>query len=901
MELSPAERDIFVSEVTDKLEEFSSLLLQFETTPDDESMLNALFRAGHTIKGNASFVGLDNMVEVAHAVEDCFSLLRDKKAVADKALIDIFFQAHAFLSDIVTGFAAGEDTSGLDGKFITNAIRHKIEAPPAAEITKVVENKAPSQKTTVVQKTGHEFFVIEVKLKDNCALPGMRAYLMRKKLVGLAEILREKPDVASYENKNFGGLFGYVVQSRFTVPEIRSSLMNAEIDSLVIRKYVPGAAATAPKPVEVAPVAAASITPDAVPPAAVPAGKAAPGAPKVKAANVKETTDMLKVPSKKIDDIINLVGELLSSNTVYAQINQALRREQGNREIFTQYRDNAEDMARIVTELQERILQVRMIPIESVFTRFMIVLRDYNSNQTDKSVKLKIEHGETEIDKTQIENLYEPLLHIVRNSMDHGIEKRADRIAMGKPPEGQIDLRSYQEGNQIVIEIKDDGKGLDPEKIGHKAVERGLTTAEELKRLTLQDIFSFLYMPGFSTAERITDISGRGVGMDVVKRKIEELHGFIQMQSEKGKGMTTRISLPLSLAIVTALRVDVRASAFAIPITAILETIKIKPEDIFLVEHIETINVRGKHVPTISLARELGMPEAARTKLNVEHVVIVQVRQGRVGLRVDILHGYEDMVIKSLSRNFEEVDGFSGAAILGRGNLCLILDPQKFVDGIMNSQNRQTIFGRQAIQAEIAASESNAGMQVLEKVLDAAHSNALKAIQQLTGVHEMQMNFKEVRLKTMASIITELRNRGKAHNFSAYYADFSAGVSGLQYILIAENQKTVLAAQMYGLGTHEVDAQQVESAMLELCNIVAVSFTNAVNLYSDRRVLPSAPRAAAGPEGLVSQLSHYQESEAHEILTLDVDCQTPQHESVFTYSLVILKESLISTFKSGVL
>jgi len=901
VELSDAEREIFVSEVSDKLEEFSSLLLKFENNSADQDLLNALFRAAHTVKGNASFVGLTNMVTAAHAIEDSFALMRDSKLVADKELIDLFFQGHALLSQIVKAFSSGEDALKFDGDALASAIKAKNSGKPTGTVQAApVESlaKAPQEPIKVQVKDGHELLVIEVKLKDSAALPGMRAYLMRKKLTALAEIVREKPDVSAYENKDFNGLFGYVVQTKFSAPEIRSSLMNAEIESLAIRKYSPGAA----KKAQTQPVTSAPISTESPPPQPVVAEpqKLEPNKPATPARTPqqpKDASELLKVPSKKIDDIINLVGELLSSNTVYAQINLALRREQGSREIYAQYRDNAEDMARIVTELQERILQVRMIPIETVFSRFMIVVRDYNSHQTEKAVKLAIEHGETEIDKTQIENLYEPLLHIIRNSMDHGIEARTVRLAMGKPAEGKIELRSYQEGNQIVIEIKDDGKGLDAEKIGQKAIERGLTTEAELLALTPQDIFSFIYMPGFSTAEKVTDISGRGVGMDVVKRKIEELHGFIQLQSEKGKGMTTRILLPLSLAIVTALRVDVRTSAFAIPITAILETIRIKPEDIFLVEHIETVNVRGKHVPVISVARELGVPEKNSSSTQTEHVVIVQVRQGRVGLRVDVLHGYEDMVIKSLSRNFEEVDGFSGAAILGRGNLCLILDPQKFVDLVMNAHSRQTLFGRHHIQAEMQQKNANDEMQVLEKIIDAAHANALRAIRQITQSQEVELRFREVKLRTLDSIMNDLQAQSKAGKHSVYFADFSSGISGLQYIVISENQKNLVARQMYG---GETAASETESAMMELTNLVAVSFTNAVNLFSDRRVLPAAPKSLSSLDSLILELGRYAEGEIHEILTLDVDCETPSHEAMFTYSLVMLKETLLASLKPTV-
>lgn len=881
MELQESEREIFVAEISEKLAQLNDTLLKFERSPDDPAIVDLLFRVAHTIKGNASFVDLVAMVELGHALEDGFAAIRENLSRWTADIASVFFRAADALTAMLDRYRANEQINIADYEILIGQIRSQISATPDLSSNMPTVQQKTAEKQVIKVSPGEFIYQIEIKLVPECAMPGMRAYLIRKKLSGVAAILKEKPEAGAYESKGFSGLFGFLARTSLTAPEIRKALLNSETEHLVIKRLQPQKAQGSSEPLRPQGDNAK---------ARMPLELTAEATAKEKRAEA-DTGEMMRVSSRKIDDLINLVGELLSNNAIYTQLNQDFRRSIGNHPLFAQYRDNAEEMARIITDLQEKVLKVRMVPVSTIFARFTRVVRDYNARHPDKLVMLHEIGGDTEIDKGQIEKLYDPLLHMVRNSIDHGIENKNERSAQGKAPEGIVKLTASQEGNNIFIEIRDDGAGLNDDKIRQKAVALGLINRDEAATISKTELYSFIFMPGFSTAAKVTDISGRGVGMDVVKRSIEELHGQIAVESEQGKGTVFRIVLPLSLAIVTALRIRVRRSSLAIPITSIVETIRIKSSEIRKVENLDVVDLRGKHIPVFALAAELGMKAGDSNADEAEHIVIVQARQGRVGLRIDELFGYEDMVIKSLSKNFEAVDGVSGAAILGRGNICLILDTQKLVDVFYSRGHFDTAGTKPRIRIE-NASPQDTGTKTLEQILETAHENTLASLRQMTGISSIGLEYRRIMIESWDEIsakISDVADQG-AHFF---YTKFESGLQGAQFIRIKPAQMNSLAALFYGNSAASITEHERISAIKELTNIVSVSLTNALTVHAGLRVYPTVPMHAESPAEILQHIREGSGEGSADAVTMDVEFLSDNKQLLFNYT-AILPKSLVS-------
>jgi two-component system chemotaxis sensor kinase CheA len=363
----------------------------------------------------------------------------------------------------------------------------------------------------------------------------------------------------------------------------------------------------------------------------------------------------IRIDVERLDELMNLVGELVIQRTRLAQI-----KELGNA---------TDELARITNELQNLVMKVRMVPIEQVFNRFPRMVRDL-SQESNKKVRLEIYGADTELDKTVVDAMGDPLMHLIRNAIDHGIETPEERIKLGKPEEGVIKLLAYHEGNNIYIEVEDDGSGINIEKVKKKAVEKGILSEEALNRMSEEDIYNLLFIPGFSTSDKVTDISGRGVGMDVVKRRVEELNGTIKIESKPGKGTRVIIRLPLTLAIIQSLLVKVSDEVYAIPLSNIEEIVKLEEAEIRTVKNAEVLYSRGRVIPLYRLSRVLGLPDKNRCNF----AVIVRTGGKQMGIAVDDLVGEEEIVIKSIDKMVNLNKNFVGATILGNGKVALILD-----------------------------------------------------------------------------------------------------------------------------------------------------------------------------------------------------------------------------------
>lgn len=947
MNLDQAEKDAFVAEVGEKLTEFNDSLLDFERNPEDKNLLNSLFRVAHTVKGNAGFVGLDQMVSIGHAVENLFSRARDGEARITPEMVTVIFESLDRMREILDRFRDDQGPAAFNpGELIARI--NELTAPKQEEAAPETAGPGSGEKTEPGEQptTGNEgnpgenIFQIRVELKKNIALPGMRAYLVRKKLTNVASILREVPLADDYDSEKFDGRMEFEVSSAVGEAEIRKAIRNHEIrevffENLNARPDGPPGEGEGPGPENTPPKESAQAGPTPTPPTPKtdiePAGNeavvspvsneeadtslspdipdypsgesqisggedddillvtddSAPNGEAGEAARRPDQVEMLRVSLRKVDDILNLVGELLSANSAYLALTTEFRGTHGKKGLYNYFRENSEEMARITSELQEKVMKVRMVPVGTVFSRYRRVVRDYNTQNPAKKIELVVEGEETEIDKRQTDLIYDPLLHIIRNSLDHGVEPRAERQAAGKGEEGKILLKSYQSGNNIYIEISDDGRGLDTERIREKAIEKGLINAESSRVLTREQIMELVFLPGFSTAAAVTNISGRGVGMDVVKRTVESLNGTIRLDSEPGRGSRITLKLPLSMAIVTALKVKVRGQLFAIPITVILETIKIREAEVSVLDQSETIEVREHHISLVRLEREIGLDkmdpdslfragrksEEVNTRRVVraagkKPVVIVQYNDSRVGIQVDELLGYEDMVVKSISRNYEEVEGLTGAAVLGKGEICLILDVQRLVDMILKKGRRDP---RVAPATPVPGAKPAGGTPVslpgkapgrlseeqvgrVQKIIGTSRRNALNAIREMASNPKINMKYTATRIRGQAKFRDYMEKAYGGREVHAYYVDLELGLRGKCALVISRENMLKLAAMMYEEDEFDSINMEVLSAIREVTNVLAVAFTNAINALTGVRVFPTAPEHLPDSRQLLSKI-----------------------------------------------
>lgn len=627
-------RHLLVQEARELLQDMQNAVLQIETTGPDAELINAVFRAAHTIKGSSGLFGLDTIVEFTHVLESVLVRVRSNELGIDKTLTDLTL-------------ACGDHIGGLIDCLENGTALEDHERDRRAQLLQQLQTYLGStvQPTTATggavaaaaQRTRD--FRLKLRFNPNVLSNGMDPLAFIQHLTTLGEITSIITDISALPA--LGDIDPELCYLAFVL-ELRS-----QADQATIAGVFDFVADDSTIDIE-------DITPVTAPPAAEAAGTAA--APAAQAANAGARDMMVKVKSSKLDELIDVVGELVTrmagSQAAALSGNPATLKE-----LF-------EGMNDLVEQIRDRALNLRMVPIGEVFQRFPRLVRDV-SQEIGKQIDLEINGADTELDKSMVEKLADPLVHIVRNAMDHGIESSEQRSAAGKPARGNISLNAFHQSGAIVIEIRDDGRGLNKARIFQKAVERGLVAADA--RLADKEIFELIFLPGFSTAEKVTDLSGRGVGMDVVRRNIDALRGSIDIQSEEGKGTTMQIRLPLTLAIIDGFQVAVGDSDFVLPLTMVEECLDLQPS----AAHQRIFDLRGQPLPYIRLAETFQLEPA---RVERQCLVVVKVGDSRAGIIVDRFVGELQAVIKPLGQLLRGVAGFSGSTILGDGRVALLLD-----------------------------------------------------------------------------------------------------------------------------------------------------------------------------------------------------------------------------------
>ena len=691
--------EIFLDETNEHLTNLNTRIMELESDPDNMDTINEIFRAAHSLKGMAGTMGYKRMQTLTHDMENVFSEVRNGVIKVNSEIIDVLFQCLDALEEYKDNIQGSADEGTNDNEPIIkmlNSILNGGSAPakPAAVPETAPSKDAPDNKwdhvvlddsqVTVIreaQKQGKRVYGLNVMVQESCILKAARAFLVFKAVEERGEIIVSDPSAQDVEDEKFDRDFTLIILSDAELDEIiQASKAVSEIDRVIGAEidlannknvhFVPEEEGTEAveeePPKEEMPVESAAV------PAAAPAAPAAKPEPKKQAPAKPVVNRTVRVDIEKLDSLMNLVSELIIAKNSLVSVSS-----QEQTDVNSAFNEQIEYLESVTTNLHESVMKVRMVPIESVVTKFPRMIRDL-SKKLDKKMELYMTGEETELDRTVVDQIGDPLMHLLRNSADHGLESAEVRVQRGKPAVGSIFLDAYQEGNTVVIEVRDDGNGIDVEAVKQKAIDRGTITAEQAANMTDKEIIDLLFLPSFSTAKKVTDVSGRGVGLDVVKSMIESLSGEVEVKSKLGEGSTWTIRLPLTLAIIQALMVVVGEEKYAISLGSIQTLEDIPASDVKLVQNKEVIHLRGTVIPLIRLNEIL---DVERKPSDEENLIVVIVKKGDrlAGLVIDELIGQQEIVIKSLGRYIKQCKFISGATILGDGEIALILDANTLI------------------------------------------------------------------------------------------------------------------------------------------------------------------------------------------------------------------------------
>lgn len=662
---------MFLEESREHLQNLNSCVLDLENAPDNLSVLGEIFRSAHTIKGMSATMGFTTIAELTHEMENILDMLRKSQLKANPEIINTIFKCVDTLEQLVESVATNSEST-IDSKPLI--IKLKALAKGEAIQTSVIETKIQNvsvQSSTmefsdtelsIMKKAyaqGLHTYEIQIYLREGCLLKSARSYMVMNALDEIGEVIKTIPAVEDLEKEKFDLSFQAVIVTSSDADKIEQTVLSiSEIDKAIVVPCIIPEVATAKEELKVVvPSNEKTVSTSNSAPVSTPVA--------VNAEKKNKSGQSVRVDIDKLDALLNLVGELVINKTRLEQI--------GITHKLTDLVETIEQMDRVTTDLQSVVMKVRMVPVGQVFNRFPRMVRDL-SHGLGKEINLIIQGEETELDRTVIDEIGDPLVHLLRNSIDHGIEKPEERQAKGKNPIGEVRLIARHEGNNVIIMVEDDGKGINPDIIKGIAVNKGLITQAEADKMDANEAVRLVFMPGFSTAEVVTDVSGRGVGMDAVKNKIESLGGMVDVETKINEGSKFKIRLPLTLAIIQALLINISEEIYAIPLGSIDSTINIKATDIKTVQNKEVILLRGQIIPIVRLANVLNTPETDREDQEELFVVIVHIGDLRAGFIVDNLIGQQEIVIKSLGKLLAGIKVIAGATILGNGQVALILD-----------------------------------------------------------------------------------------------------------------------------------------------------------------------------------------------------------------------------------
>jgi two-component system chemotaxis sensor kinase CheA len=678
-------RELFFETSQELLQALNEETLKLEKTPGDEEIVRSIRRTVHTLKGDSAACGLRELSELAHLFEDALTL---ESAASHGALAEIAFAAADVFSAMLTAYHGG-------GKMpATEALRQRINeltAAPAVKKTRRKKKAAPvpqsgkdwteaeRQALAQAQAAGLALYDVVVKIDPHCTMPIAARQMIQNAISSVGKVVVVRPDAKSpAASKQVEFVFASEQSKEQIAVKCHIPTIAGEVSVILIEAASPAKASAKIAEQSVAAVGAAPATESPVPtvkpaPAEAQAPAAEPAVPQALSENI------LRVEAGRIDSVLNLVGELIIGKSMLQQALIEFGKRYPKELLRGKFADAMAFQARVLNDLQRSVMKIRMVPVDQLFRRFPRIVRDV-ARQCGREVDLELSGQETDLDKGILDAIAEPLTHLVRNAVSHGIEPADERRRVGKSPRGKIRLNAMHQGNQVVVEISDDGRGIDAQKIRNKAIELGMTTVEEAARLTEAETLDFIFRPGFSTAEQVTEVSGRGVGMDVVQSVLQRLKATIHVETHPGQGTTFRLKLPLTLAIIKALMFWVEQRLYAIPLNAVSQIARTFESEVHQVDNYEVLQLRNQVLPILRLGRA-SAPDIDRKKRKL-FVLVITVLERKYGLVVDALEGEEELVIKALDDQTFVTDLVNGASILGDGKVVLILNLPAVVEHV---------------------------------------------------------------------------------------------------------------------------------------------------------------------------------------------------------------------------
>ena len=660
--------DVFLEESREHLANLNRCLLELEQQPHNGAALNEIFRAAHTLKGMSSTMGFEDLADLTHHMEDVLSSLKEAVLEVNGQVTDVLFRCFDRIQIMVEGIER-ERSGELDNSDLVALLetlksgdsQAAVLAGPAPVPARAAqaEGEAPVRfelndydlaLIDEARNRGFKVLLLEVEVDQNCAMKTVRSFMVFKALESEGDITKAAPPVQDLEDGKFDSCFSLLYVTHLNAEEVQRRINGiSEVRANSVKEF------------GLDEYQAGQVPDQAEADRGNPAAQAQPAD---NGSKVQKFKQKVRVDIEKLDEMMNLVGELVMHKGRLEQIGLISKN--------SELEETVEQVDRITTELQSVVMKVRMVPIEQVFNRFPRMVRDL-AKELGKEIDFIMEGQETELDRTVIDEIGDPLIHLLRNALDHGIELPQERLQGGKPGRGMVKLSARHEGNNVYIEVEDDGRGINLERVLEKAVNKGLISSREAEQITAEEAFRLVFTPGFSTAAEVTDVSGRGVGLDVVKAKMEAIGGEISVASKAGRGTRFTIKLPLTLAIIQALTVSVGEEIYAIPLSNVDETTMISDQDIKMVQNQEVILLRGKVLPLYRLRSLLDVPGEAPVQEST-YVVVVRKADRQAGLVVDALIGQHEIVIKSLGKLLSGISGLAGAIVAGDGNVHLILD-----------------------------------------------------------------------------------------------------------------------------------------------------------------------------------------------------------------------------------
>jgi two-component system chemotaxis sensor kinase CheA len=682
---SDAELQLFLEEAAEQIRTLADGLLELERGANDPTIVQALFRAAHTLKGSSATIGHTRMATLTHALENALDALRHGHLEATPSVIDALLASLDALQTLSDEVSTRTPTD-LPLDALVERLHAVVAGPAAAsenEQARVLSGEEAARVAELVRESGGRPLTVAVTIDPGSVWPAVRAYQALVELSALGTVARSWPSEAELQTGEAGHRLDLILVTDQPEEAVRDAAARvSEVASVEVQPY-----AAAEKE------AYRNADEEATPPDGeerrrIDLGPEMRGAPLEEqlaqaGARLTRLSRMVKVDIAHLDALMNLAGELVIDRGRLVQVLRQLTEQLGGHPALEQLEEITQHLARVGDDLQDTVMLARLLPIESVFNRFPRMVRDL-ARKSGKNVDFVMEGGDTGLDRSVIDEIGDPLLHLLRNAVDHGVETPEERVAAGKPPRARITLSAQQVENRIVIAVSDDGRGIDPQRMREVAVRKGLLAPDAAARLSDAEAIDLIFMPGFSSKEQVTEVSGRGVGMDIVRTNVERIGGTIDVRTEPGKGTTFSIAMPLTLAIIRALLVRAGESTFTIPLSTVTETLRIRTDAIHAMNGREVVLVRGHTLPLARLAEVFRLPGAAEsTARDWCYVVAVRSSGADLGLIVDRLIGEQEVVIKSVASALGRADGIAGATILGDGRVSLIIDVPRIIAGLV--------------------------------------------------------------------------------------------------------------------------------------------------------------------------------------------------------------------------